>query len=88
MKSVLAAYGIAIAIGTGTFATWDSAKAHCVKNCRHNIWSNNQWGYVGLVRSGWGLGGVADAPWVGGSIVGVTSYGPYPYGLYPWSLQR
>jgi hypothetical protein len=27
----------------------------------------------------WGLGGPADAPWVGGAIVGVTPYGPNPY---------
>lgn len=54
----------------------------------HNRWGHNRWGYVGLARGAWGLGGIADAPWVGGSIIGVTSYGPYPYGLYPWHLRE
>jgi hypothetical protein len=59
-------------------------QAHRLGRGWHYGWPHNQWGYVGLIRGGWGLGGIADAPWVGGSIIGVSSYGPYPYGLYPW----
>lgn len=81
-KNLLIALIAAAAFGATAIATSSAAEAHCARNCRHNLWPHNQWGNVGLVRGGWGLGGIADAPWVGGSIVGVTSYGPYPYGLY------
>jgi hypothetical protein len=59
-----------------------ATQAHCFGKCRH-YWRHNQWGYVGMIRGSWGRGGIADAPWVGGSIFGVSSYGPYLYGLYP-----
>jgi hypothetical protein len=67
------------------FAAPVAAEAHCPQHCRHIILGHNRWGYVALVQGSWGLGGIADAPWVGGSVFGVSSYGPYPYGLYPWS---
>ena len=60
-----------------------AAEAHCLYHCRPHGWILNRWGYAGLVQGGWGVGGSADAPWVGGSIIGVESYGPGPYGLYP-----
>jgi hypothetical protein len=62
-------------------------QAHRLARGWHHAWSHNRWGYVGLIQGGWGLGGIADAPWVGGSIFGVSSYGRYPYGLYPWDVR-
>lgn len=73
-----------LAICTVLTATCE-VQAHRLRSSWHHAWPHNRWGYVGLARGAWGLGGIADAPWVGGSIVGVSSYGPYPYGLYPWS---
>jgi hypothetical protein len=84
MKRLLIVIVGAITIGTTTLAALSTAEARCVRHCRHNVWPHNQWGYVGLIQGGWGLGGVADAPWVGGSIIGIGSYGPYPYGFYPF----
>ena len=69
------------------FAASTPAQARCFSHCRQGGWPHNQWGYVGLVQGGWGLGGVADRPWVGGSIIAVSSYGPYPYSLYPFELR-
>ena len=86
MKSVCSVLLAALAIGA-TLAASTAAQAHCFGRCRHFGWPHNQWGYVGLIQGGWGLGGVADAPWVGGSVFAVTSYGPYPYGLYPARLR-
>lgn len=68
-------------------ATPGAVQAHRLGRGWHHAWPHNQWGYVGLIQGGWGLGGIADARWVGGSIFGVSSYGPYPYGLYPWRLR-
>jgi hypothetical protein len=65
-------------------ATPCDVQAHRLRNGWHHAGYYNEWGYVGPARGAWGLGGVADAPWTGGSIIGVSSYGPYPYGLYPW----
>jgi len=87
MKNVLVALVAAIAFGAATVAALSTAEAQCVGKCRHNGWPHDQWGYVGLIQGGWGLGGVADAPWVGGSIFGLTSYGPHPYGLQPWGCR-
>jgi hypothetical protein len=85
MKSLLIALLAAIAVVATTLAASSTADARCLRGCRHAPWPYNQWGYVGPIRSGSGLGGSADAPWVGGSITAVTSYGPRPYGLYPFS---
>jgi hypothetical protein len=73
-RIVLVAF-IAAAIA---LAALSPAEAHCYRGCRYHPWVRNQWGYGGLVRT-WGLGGIADAPWVGGAITGVTPYAPYPY---------
>jgi hypothetical protein len=74
-----------IAVAATTSAAVSAADARCFRDCRYQPWVRNQWGYGGQVRT-WGLGGPADAPWVGGAITGVTPYAPYPYdhvrGLY------
>jgi hypothetical protein len=67
-----------VALATVAAAGLSAADARCFRDCRHHPWVRNQWGYGGLVQT-WGLGGPADAPWVGGGIAGVTPYGPYPY---------
>jgi hypothetical protein len=67
-----------VAIAAVTTAGMCAADAHCYRNCRYHATVRNQWGYGGLVQT-WGLGGPADAPWVGGSVTGVTPYGRYPY---------
>ncbi len=84
MKIFLTAIALSSTIGTTTLIALSTAEAHRVRHCRVTKWPHNQWGYVGLMRGGSGLGGVADAPWVGGSIIGLSSYGPYPYGYYPF----
>jgi hypothetical protein len=85
MKNLLISVVAAIAIAVSTLATFGTADAHCYRSCRHNPWRHNQWGYIGLMQGGWGLGGIADAPWVGGSVFAVTSYGPPPYGIFPFN---
>ena len=79
MKILLSA-GLALAaLGAATLADVSAAQAQCARNCRHAYPSlRNQFGYGGLVQT-WGLGGVANAPWTGGSITGVMPYAPYPY---------
>jgi hypothetical protein len=67
-----------IAVAATTLALVSAADARCFRNCRYHPWVRSYWGYGGLVRT-WGLGGPADAPWVGGAITGVTPYAPYPY---------
>jgi hypothetical protein len=81
MKSLLIAFLAAITVSATMLAASGSAEAGCVRYCRQGPWFQNQWGYGRLVR-GWGLGGIADAPWVGGSTFGVMPYGPHPYGPY------
>ncbi len=88
MKKILTALIAAMAIGAATLATSSAADARRVGVWAHRHWGYNFWGYGGLTRGSWGLGGPADARWVGGSLVAVTPYGPYPYGpfvhgLYP-----
>jgi len=87
MKNLLMAHLAAIAIGATALASTlvmsSTAEAHCFRYCRHYSVVRTPWGYGGLVQGGWGLGGPANAPWVGGSIFGVTAYGPYPYGPFP-----
>jgi hypothetical protein len=78
MKTLLIALLAAITVGLAASGT---AEAACFRYCRQGPWFHNQWGYGRLVR-GWGLGGIADAPWVGGSTFGVMPYGPHPYGPY------
>ena len=84
MKKLRIALLTIIAVGVATAAALSPAEARCFRYCSYHPWARNQfrvrnqWGYGGLVRT-WGLGGPADAPWVGGAITGVTPYGPYPY---------
>jgi hypothetical protein len=66
------------AVAAVTSAMSSAANARCLRDCRAYPSVRNQWGYGGLVRT-WGLGGPADAPWVGGAITGATPYGRYPY---------
>ena len=67
-----------IAATAAASAMVSAADAGCFGDCRYRPLVRNQWGYGGLVRT-WGLGGPADAPWVGGAITGATPYGRYPY---------
>ena len=79
MKRIGFAFFVVLAVAAFTAVSFDSAQAHCASHCRgHAHWLRNQWGYGGWVRT-YGLGGVADLPWVGGATTGVTPYGPYPY---------
>jgi hypothetical protein len=66
------------AVAAVTSAMSSAADARCLRDCRSYPLVRNQWGYGGLVRT-WGLGGPANAPWVGGGITGVTPYARYPY---------
>jgi hypothetical protein len=81
MKTLLIALLAATTIGASVLAPAGTAEAGCFRSCRQAPWLQNQWGYGRYVR-GWGLGGIADAPWVGGSTFGVMPYGPHPYGPY------
>jgi hypothetical protein len=78
MKNLRIALLTIIVLATAASALMTVADAHCFRDCRYRPWVHNHWGYGGLVRT-WGLGGPADAPWVGGAITGVTPYAPYPY---------
>jgi len=81
MKTVVCATLILATLIVACVTATSMAQAHClVRSCRYFFVPTvrNQWGYGGLVQT-WGLGGPADAPWVGGAIVGVTPYGPNPY---------
>jgi hypothetical protein len=78
MKTLRIALLTTFAVVTTTSAMLSTAQARCGRYCRHNLWVRNEWGYGGVVRT-WGLGGTADAPWVGGALTGVTPYGRYPY---------
>jgi hypothetical protein len=91
MKNLTAAIANAIVLSATTMVGIEHVEARCIKNCTyeaathaggHHYLFRTQWGFSGLVRGGWGLGGIADSPWVGGSIIGVTAWGPYPYGPY------
>jgi hypothetical protein len=81
MKPLLFACFAAMAFAAATVAPTTTAFAQCSQNCRPHPWLQGHWGYGAYVRT-WGLGGPADAPWVGGSVTGVTPYGPYPYGPF------
>jgi hypothetical protein len=84
MNKVFAALVAALAISGTIFATVGDAAAHQYRSYHHRIdpWSNpNFWGYGGSSRGGWGLGGPANR-WVGGDMIPVTPYGPYPYGPF------
>ena len=87
MRNPLIASLVSIAVGAtalaAILAASTTAEAHCWRSCRNYSLVRTPWGYGGLVQGGWGLGGPANAPWVGGSIFGVTAYGPYPYGPFP-----
>ena len=78
MKRVLSVMVGMFIVGATMWAGLGAADAHCVRNCRPGPWLPNQWGHGGWVRT-WGLGGIADAPWVGGATTGVMPYGPQPY---------
>jgi hypothetical protein len=80
MKSFLRASVALAAVSVATVAAMSTAQAQCIRHCRYFFHPTvrNQWGYGGMVQT-WGLGGVANAPWNGGAIVGVTPYAPYPY---------
>jgi hypothetical protein len=78
MKTFAIALLTTLAVAATISAMVSTAEARCARYCRHNLWVRNEWGYGGMVRT-WGLGGVADAPWVGGALTGVTPYGRYPY---------
>jgi len=73
---------IALMIIPPYLAASTTADARWVRGGGHSHRIHTPWGDAGLIRGGWGLGGIADRPWVGGSIIAVTPYGPYPYGPY------
>jgi hypothetical protein len=90
MKNLRIALLTIIAVAATTSVLAGTAEARCFRDCGYHAWGQpwghpwgrptvrNHWGYGGLVRT-WGLGGPADAPWVGGAITGVTPYARYPY---------
>jgi hypothetical protein len=81
MKVLVCASLVLATLTVAIVTAMSTAQAHCLtRDCRYFFVPTvrNQWGHGGLVQT-WGLGGPADAPWVGGAIVGVTPYGPNPY---------
>jgi hypothetical protein len=81
MKTLVCATLVLATLIVAIVTAMSTAQAHCLaRGCRYFFVPTvrNHWGYGGLVQT-WGLGGPADAPWVGGAIVGVTPYGPTPY---------
>ncbi len=78
MKNLRIALLTITAVAAVTSAMSSAADARCFRDCRSHPWVRNQWSYGGLVQT-WGLGGPANAPWVGGAITGVTPYARYPY---------
>ena len=77
----------ATTIGAATLAT-SEADAHRARVWPRLHWDHNFYGRGGISHGGWGLGGPADAPFVGGSLIAVRPWGPYPYGPYPHGLYR
>lgn len=81
MRRISIALIAATAVAATTLAAAVDANADPAAGRGHR-----EWGYYSAEHGGWGLGGVAAAPLVGGAIIPVTPYGPNPYGPYPHGM--